>query len=708
MINRLQDLSVRIKIMVALGLVVSITLGLTFFWMAQRQEAQIMQQVNVQAKTIFANVVLVRAWAAGQGQGGVFVEKIGAVQTNPYLLQVPGLIVDIEDTNSMPLTLRNPALITRELSELGQVRNEKFSFRITSLNPFNPNNIATEWEAIALNRFEQGEKEAFTVDNMSDGDPVYRYMAPLEVTEACLRCHAEQGYKVGDIRGGISVTVPLAEAQAAIDETRQQMLMAGVGTTVAALFILYVVINLLVIRPLQLVEETARDIIQGRLDRRVPLKAGDELGSLAVSFNQMTTQLQQSLTMTEQQVERRTHRLQIAADLAEHFSAILDFDVLLGEIVNQVKDSFEYYHVHIYILDETRMTLQMVEGAGVPGAKMKASGHSIPLNISKSLVARAARTGQTVVVDNVRADKNWLPNPLLPDTHSEMAVPIVLKEQVVGVLDVQQAQIAGFDEGDASLLRSLAGQIAVALNNARIFAQVEASLQQAREAQDRYTTQAWSNPGNLSTERRHLYVAPTAPENLTKKIPVPFESLPQSEPVIIREHDNPDGNSEMSGDTSLVAPVKLGDKTIGTFRAYLAQTSGDNQSPPQWAEKELELVQAVLDQVAIAAENLRLFDETQQRAGREQTTRQIIEKMRASPDIESIINIGIKELSTALNTDRVYVRLSAKADPNNFDLNFDPESTEESFTQPVVNGTRGKHNSDNLFSRGSTLHSKRK
>jgi hypothetical protein len=152
-INRLQDLSVRIKIMVALGLVVSITLGLTFFWMAQRQEAQIMQQVNVQAKTIFANVVLVRAWAAGQGQGGVFVEKIGAVQTNPYLLQVPGLIVDIEDTNSMPLTLRNPALITRELSELGQVRNEKFSFRITSLNPFNPNNIATEWEAIALNRF---------------------------------------------------------------------------------------------------------------------------------------------------------------------------------------------------------------------------------------------------------------------------------------------------------------------------------------------------------------------------------------------------------------------------------------------------------------------------------------------------------------------------------------------------------------------------
>jgi len=241
-IDRLKNLGIRTKIMAPLGLVVIITIGATFFWMAQRQEAQIMSQVNAQAKTIFENVVLVRAWIAGQGQGGIFVEKTETVQTNPYLLQVPGLMVDIDDADGLPLTLRNPALVTRELSELGQTRGEDFTFRITSLKPFNPHNAPTEWEAAALGRFEQGEKETFIIDTLPDNETVYRYMAPLEVTEACLRCHAEQGYKIGDVRGGISVSVPLTEAQQAVDEIRQQMLMAGVGTTLAALIILYLVI----------------------------------------------------------------------------------------------------------------------------------------------------------------------------------------------------------------------------------------------------------------------------------------------------------------------------------------------------------------------------------------------------------------------------------------------------------------------------------
>ena len=225
--------------MAILGLVIILTLSTTFYWMAQCQETQIIRQVNSRAKALFENVVLTRAWVARHG--GVYIEKREGIEANPYLLKIPGLLVDFEGKNEKIYTLRNPALVTRELSELGTERGEEFTFHITSLKPFNPGNAPTDWEARALQHFEQGVKEASIIETV-DGVETYRYMAPLMVTEACLRCHEEQGYKIGDIRGGISVSVPMAEAQTAIVATRQQLLLAGIGITLATLLILYIVI----------------------------------------------------------------------------------------------------------------------------------------------------------------------------------------------------------------------------------------------------------------------------------------------------------------------------------------------------------------------------------------------------------------------------------------------------------------------------------
>lgn len=653
MVKHLQNLSIRIKIMVPLAVVIIVALGVTFYWMSVRQETEITNQIKAQAKALFQHVVLTRAWVAEQGHGGVYVEKLEGVETNPYLNQIAAnLNVDIEGINGQFYTLRNPALVTRQLSELAQKRGEDFSFRITSLNPINPGNSPTPWEAESLRSFEQGVAETNLIEQTQDGD-VYRYMAPLIVTETCLQCHASQGYKLGDIRGGISVTVPMAQAQAAIDQNRQQLLLTGFGITMVVLLIVYVVVNKLVVVPLQAIETAAREISRGQLVGRVPVTSNDELGRLGASFNQMTERLQGALVSAEQQIEERTRRLETAASLAEKISGILDLNTLLYEIVNQIRDTFNYYHAHIYLLDEAETTLIMTEGSGIAGQEMKRKGHSIPLAAAKSLVARAARTGQIVIENDVRQTEDWLPNPLLPDTRSEIAVPIKFgfDGKILGVLDVQQNRTDAIDRNDASLLRSLAGQIAVSVNNARQFGQVEAALSQAKAVQTRYLQQSWQDQLLDSLERNQRVYRAAGAE------PLPHQLRAAAEQAALDHSDlvQLDFEDETATAAAVAAPIKIGAQTIGVFQAFR-----DASQSQRWTEEEMGFISAALDQFAQTAENLRLLDETRDRASREQAIREITEKLRASPNLDFLLETAARELGTRLGVHHTVIELGAE------------------------------------------------
>ncbi|MEM7347383.1 MAG: GAF domain-containing protein, partial [Chloroflexota bacterium] len=218
-----------------------------------------------------------------------------------------------------------------------------------------------------------------------------------------------------------------------------------------------------IIGRLNYLQQAAEKIGEGDLSQTVTLTGNDEFVVLANVFNDMTSQLQGLVGSLEQQVADRTRGLEIVSQISERLNAILSLNELLLELVHQLQDEFGYYHAHIYLLDDHKTQLLMVEGTGEAGAQMKQQGHSIPLDAETSLVARAARSGKAVRIEDVRETSDWLPNPLLPQTNSEIAVPIILNEAVVGVLDVQDDQVGGLDEGDANLLRSLANQIAVAI-----------------------------------------------------------------------------------------------------------------------------------------------------------------------------------------------------------------------------------------------------
>ncbi|MBN1179426.1 MAG: GAF domain-containing protein, partial [Anaerolineae bacterium] len=168
-----------------------------------------------------------------------------------------------------------------------------------------------------------------------------------------------------------------------------------------------------------------------------------------------------------------TDQLRTSADIARRLATILDPDELLEEVVELLQSRFGLYHAHIYLLDEDAHMLRMQIGSGEVGRVLKERRHTIPLDAEQSLVAQAARSKASVLVSDTEQEPAFMPNPLLPQTRSELAIPLVVSDKVLGVLDLQANQPNRFTEVDRDTFRSLAGQVATSLQTAELFTQVQ-------------------------------------------------------------------------------------------------------------------------------------------------------------------------------------------------------------------------------------------
>lgn len=268
-----------------------------------------------------------------------------------------------------------------------------------------------------------------------------------------------------------------AQEQAAAQER------AGWTVTAVTLVIIVItaiglsmVVGNLLTRPVTALTKAAEKVAEGQLDVQVSVPAGGEIGILADAFNSMTTQLRDMVGSLEEQVASRTWALQVSTEVGQRLATILDPGQLVTEVVNQVQSAFRYYHVHIYLYNEGEQKLVMAGGTGKAGATMLAAGHALGLH--QGLVGLAATRREPVLVPDVRRELHWLPNPLLPETRSEAAVPILYGDALLGVLDVQQKIIGGLSEEDVYVLQSVASQVAIALRNARLYAQAQRQAEQ--------------------------------------------------------------------------------------------------------------------------------------------------------------------------------------------------------------------------------------
>lgn len=189
------------RFVISISLLVVLSLSALFTAATIINRTLIYEQAKAEARSLFNSIVMARKW--NSNHKGVYVEKTPEIQSNIYLAN-PDLITK----DGRILTKINPALMTRQISELAE-KESRFRFHITSLNLLNPQNTADAFEEEALMGFANGDKEHFR-DEVKHGKTFFRYMAPLYVEESCLECHAQQGYSVGQVRGGISVTFDIS------------------------------------------------------------------------------------------------------------------------------------------------------------------------------------------------------------------------------------------------------------------------------------------------------------------------------------------------------------------------------------------------------------------------------------------------------------------------------------------------------------------
>lgn len=216
--------------------------------------------------------------------------------------------------------------------------------------------------------------------------------------------------------------------------------------------------------PLRAMTEAIEAIADGDLTPRISDVADDEIGILGGAVNYMCRKLRDRIGTLEHRAAEQTKALATFREVSR-LSAMLDEKQLVAGVVEQIKNSFHYYHAQIYFYDESGENLILAGGTGGAGQKLLANGYKIPKG--KGPAGRAAESNTLVLIGDTSLDPNGLPNPLLPKTKSEVAIPIAVGDQVLGVLDVQQNIVNGITPADANMLQSIANQVALAASKAR-------------------------------------------------------------------------------------------------------------------------------------------------------------------------------------------------------------------------------------------------
>ena len=294
-------MSLSVKLVAGCSLILLGALSMTFYVINERQERLIIRQAENEARAVFQQIVIMRRWIADHG--GVFVEKLPWVEPSPSLAGA-----DIVDAQHRHYARKTPAMVTKELADYA--RDEGlYWFHITSLQLTNPENVPDAFERAALLRFEEEFLPEIIAMESMGGNTFLRYISPLYVEDACLACHSGQGYQVGDIRGAISVTLPLGRifAEAAANRRTMFVAMLLVVTTLSGALIF--LMRRLVLAPMDKLSHSMQGFSESRFQGGAILRTGDEFEDLSRSFEAMAGRLTEYHEHLQEKIRAATAEL---------------------------------------------------------------------------------------------------------------------------------------------------------------------------------------------------------------------------------------------------------------------------------------------------------------------------------------------------------------------------------------------------------------
>lgn len=464
------------------------------------------------------------------------------------------------------------------------------------------------------------------------------------------------GYSLG-------IVVPVSEMQGTLVATRQRLeeetrrTVVNVVTTAAfllaaALLVSRAIGNALA-RPLAQLTETATRLAEGDLSAETPVRSNDEFGLLANAFNVMSARLREVIGSLEERVAERTAELEGASTLSEKRAAELktvsevaravstevDFEKLLALITSVVSSEFGFYHVGVFLIDRLNNEA-VLRSANSPGGKrMIERKHTLAIG-QVGIVGNVAATAVPRIAHDVGEDATFFNNPDLPETRSEMALPLRLHGQVIGVLDVQSREQNAFTQADVETLSILADQLAIAIENSRLLAESKQALVESQMLYGEYLSSAWERKTNWKATGYH-YV-PGSGRTLDQ--PVDWDeaqSALRSGRVTIAERED--------STLAIAVPIRLQNQVIGILDIRSSESSRE------WSEDEISMLEAIADRLGLALENARLFEETSGRAAREHAVAEITTRIRETNDPQVMIRTAIEELQRVLKVSRVEI-----------------------------------------------------
>jgi GAF domain-containing protein/HAMP domain-containing protein len=484
----------------------------------------------------------------------------------------------------------------------------------------------------------QGERPAMTVVSL-EGQDVMRNVVPLYNEPRCQTCHGTGKEVLGDS----ILDLRLDRYQQA--STAVTLALAG-GVALAVVlvvFALYLLLRGIVVSPLGELVAVTRAVTQGDLERQVKVRSGDEVGQVGAAFNNMTAQLREFIGSLEQRVaertrdlEQRSAYLEASADVSRAATSILDAERLIQQAVNLIKDRFDLYFVGLFLVDESNEWAVLKAGTGEAGRAMLARDHR--LAVGKGMIGWSIANARARVALDVGDDAVHFDNPHLRFTRSEAALPLRSRGRVLGALTVQSSEESAFDQDTIITLQTMADQVAVALDNAAMFAQSQMALEAERRAYGESSREAWAQMFRTRPDLGYL----CNPQGIHV-----VES--QWRPAMVQASQS--GQTVQDEGPTVAIPITIRDHIAGVVRLRKPDDAGE------WTAEEIGLMETLAEQLGVALEEARLFGESQRRAAREQMMSEVSARIRETLDVETVLKTAAQELRQSLRLPEVTIRL---------------------------------------------------
>lgn len=314
----------------------------------------------------------------------------------------------------------------------------------------------------------------------------------------------------------------------------------------------------------------------------------------------------------EERVAARTGQLQAVIAVGRAASEIRDPDRLTAQVVNLITDRFGHYYAAIFLVNEAGDQAELRDATGAAGRQLKEDRHRLRVG-GNSMVGTAISTRQARIAQDTSAEPARFQNPLLPNTRSEVALPLLVGDRVLGALDVQSTEVGAFGPEVVDTLQAMANQVAIAIENARLFQGSRRSLDEMQAIQRQYVLSSWKPLSDAETLQYSV------------------------------------GDEDLTADSNQMdVPLSLRDGTIGGIS--LSGTS-------DWTADQRSLVESVVSQAALALEHARLVEAGQSTARREHILADITGKVWASPTVDGILRVAIGELGQALEADEATIEI---------------------------------------------------